>query len=240
MNGFATKLKLKLSGIIPLLNEKQRRVLAGVEAKSIGRGGIKILSDITGMDRKTIRKGIKDIKLKNKNIDRIRVSGGGRKKITDQNPTLEKVIEELIDSDSRGDPESPLRWTIKSVRNITEFLIEKGYAISHQTVASILHDLEYSLQGNKKTKEGKDNPDRDSQFKYINETVKSFLLQKAPVISVDTKKKSWLEIIKILERSGKRKKIQRKLMDMIFLILEYQKRFLMVFMILEITLDGLM
>jgi transposase len=189
MNGFTTKLKIKLSGILPLLNERQKRILAGSEAKSIGRGGIKILSDITGLDRKTIRKGIGELKKKPKNINRIRTSGGGRKKLIVKNPHLEKIIEDLIEPDTRGDPESPLRWTIKSVRNISELLIENGYEISHQTVASILHNLEFSLQGNKKTKEGADHPDRNEQFKHINTTVKKFFKRHAPVISVDTKKK---------------------------------------------------
>lgn len=190
MNGFDTKkLKIKLSGVLPFLNEKQKRLLIGSEAKSIGRGGIQILSDMTGMDRKTIRKGIQELSKKRKIVDRVRISGGGRKKTTVKNPDLKKLIENLIEPDSRGDPESPLRWTTKSVRNISDFLLANGYGISHQTVASILHELEYSLQGNKKTKEGADHPDRDDQFKHINKTVKKFLSAKSPVISVDTKKK---------------------------------------------------
>jgi transposase len=190
MNGIASKLRLKLSGILPLLNEKQRRLLIGAEALSIGYGGTKILSDITGMDCKTIRKGICELKnKKKKNIENIRITGGGRKKITDQDPNIKKVIEDLIEPDTRGDPESPLRWTCKSVRNIADLLKKEGYDISHQTVASVLHELKYSLKGNRKTEEGKDHPDRDAQFKYINRTVKKFLSSKYPVISVDTKKK---------------------------------------------------
>lgn len=131
MNGFATNLKIKLSGILPFLNEKQKRILVGSEAASIGRGGIQTLSDITGMDRKTIRKGIQEIKKKNKSIDRIRTSGDGRKKIVAKNPELRKIIEDLVEPDSRGDPESPLRWTIKSVRNIADLLLKNGYDISH-------------------------------------------------------------------------------------------------------------
>jgi len=200
MNGIIAKLKIKLSGILPFLNEKQKRLLVGSEALSIGRGGLKILSDITGMDAKTIRRGINDIKGKKKDISRIRIQGGGRKKITDQNPEIEKAIEDLIEPDTRGDPESPLRWTLKSVRNIADFLQSEGYEISHQTVASILHSLEYSLQGNRKTKEGNNHPDRDSQFKHINKTVKKFLSLKLPVISVDTKKK---ELVGNYKNTGK-------------------------------------
>lgn len=188
MDELRGKLKIKLSGIFAFFNEKQRRLLAGTEAASIGYGGIKILSDVTGMDRKTVRRGINDLK-KNRDYDRVRARGGGRKKITEQKPEVKKIIEELIEPDTRGDPESSLRWTCKSVRNIADFLHRKGCEISHNTVASILHDLEYSLQGNKKTKEGKDHPDRDAQFKHINKAVKKFLLANLPVISVDTKKK---------------------------------------------------
>jgi transposase len=209
MNGLITKLKLKikLSGILPFLNEKQRRLLIASEASSIGRRGISILSSITGMDRKTIRRGINDLKKKNeKDIERVRERGGGRKKLTDQNPKLKKVIEDLIEPDTRGDPESPLRWTCKSVRNISDFLREHGYDVSPKTVATILHDLEYSLQGNRKTKEGKNHPDRDAQFKYINKVVKQFLRKQLPVISVDTKKK---ELVGNYKNPGKEWKAKK-------------------------------
>ena len=191
MNGIISKLKIKLSGIFVFLNEKQRRLLAASEALALGHGGIKIISDITGMDQKTIRRGIQDLTTKDKNINinQIRSHGGGRKKITDQMPEIKKVIEDLIEPDTIGDPESALRWTCKSVRNIADFLDDEGYDISRQTVASILHDLEYSLQGNKKTQEGQNHPDRDAQFKHINKVAKKFLSEKSPVISVDTKKK---------------------------------------------------
>ena len=195
MNGIAKELRKKLSGILFLLNEKQRRLLVGAEAESIGYGGIKILSGVTGMDCKTVRRGVeelKQIKKRKNQLGRIRIKGGGRKKISDQKPEIIKIIENLIEPDTRGDPESPLRWTCKSVRNIEDYLQENGYNISYKTVSSILHDLEYSLQGNRKTKEGKDHPDRDAQFKYINKIVKNYLRMKDPVISVDTKKKELL------------------------------------------------
>lgn len=189
MDESVRNLRKKLSGILPLLNERQRRLLVGAEALSLGYGGIKILSDITGMNCKTVRRGIGELNQKNKEFKGVRVQGGGRKKILDQEPKIKKIIEDLIEPDTRGDPESPLRWTCRSVRNISDFLEEKGYVVSHRTVASILNDLEYSLQGNRKTKEGKDHPDRDEQFKYINKVVKKFLRLNEPVISVDTKKK---------------------------------------------------
>src|SRR3990167_2144060 len=200
MNEAARTLRKKLSGILPLLNERHRRLLAGSEAIAIGYGGRKNLAGITGMSSKTIKKGVEEIKQGNKKFKGIRISGGGRKKISEQEPKIKKIIEDLIEPDTRGDPESPLRWTIKSVRNISDFLKEKGFEISYKTVASILHDLEFSLQGNRKTKEGKDHPDRDSQFKYINKTVKKFLRIKHPVISVDTKKK---ELVGNYKNAGK-------------------------------------
>lgn len=200
MNGIAATLRKKLSGILPLLNERQRRLLVGAEALSLGYGGIKTLSDITGMTCKTIKRGIEELKNRDKKFKGIRINGGGRKKITAQEPGIIKIIEDLIEPDTRGDPESALRWTCKSVRNIADFLLEKGYNLSHQTVASILHELEYSLQGNRKTKEGKNHPDRDSQFRYINKIVKKFLRNQWPVISVDTKKK---ELVGSYKNPGK-------------------------------------
>jgi transposase len=183
-------LRKKLSGILPLLNEKHRRLLVGAEALSIGYGGIAILSDITGMNCQTIRRGISELENgKNKFSENVRNAGGGRKKISDKNPEIKKILEEIIEPDTRGDPETPLRWTCKSVRNITDLLKGEGCNVSHQTVSSILHELEYSLQGNKKTKEGDSHPDRDAQFKFINKNVKTYLANKLPVISVDTKKK---------------------------------------------------
>jgi transposase len=203
MNGVTKKLRQKLSGILFLLNEKQRRLLVGAEAQALGYGGIKILSDATGIDCKTIRRGVQELKQRKQikdQLGRVRAEGGGRKKITDQEPEIIRIIEDLIEPDTRGDPESPLRWTCKSVRNIEDFLQEQGYDISYKTVSSILHDLEYSLQGNRKTKEGKDHPDRDAQFKYINKIVKRFLKVQDPVISVDTKKK---ELIGNYKNPGK-------------------------------------
>ena len=185
-----TELKKKLASILPCLNEKQRRLVVASEAVSLGYGGIKILSDITGMSVPTIRKGIKELSspktLENPTIRRV---GGGRKKSTVVHPELKRILEDIIEPDTRGDPESPLRWTCKSVRNISEILSRQGIEVSHQSVANILHELEYSLQGNKKTKEGEDHPDRNKQFKHINKSVKKFLAIGDPVISVDTKKK---------------------------------------------------
>jgi transposase len=210
MHEVTAKLKIKLSGILPFLNEKQKRLLVASEAVSIGRSGIQLLSEITGMDRKTIRRGIVDLKKESKDVDRVRAEGGGRKKIVDKIPDIKQKIEDLIEPDVIGDPGSPLRWTTKSVRNIAEFLLKGGCKISHQTVASILYELEFSLQGNRKTQEGKDHPDRDAQFKHINKIVKQFLKMKMPVISVDTKKKELVGNYKNPGKEWEKKKNPRK------------------------------
>ena len=194
------KLKIKLCGLLPELNERQRRLLVGAEAQSLGYGGIKILSDITGITPPTIRRGIHDLsKKKSKNIN-IRHLGGGRKRVTERHPELRSILQEMIEPETRGDPESTLRWTCKSVRNLADLLRRESLSVSPKTVATILHELEYSLQGNRKTKEGADNPDRNKQFLYINKMAKLFLKQNEPVISVDTKKK---ELVGNYKNSGK-------------------------------------
>lgn len=163
--------------------------MAASEAKSYGRGGVQTIARITGLCRQTIYNGLADLKAGNTS-DRIRKPGGGRKKLRDQKPGLVKKIEGLVDAVTRGDPESALRWTCKSVRKVEKSLQKTGYSVSYRTVARILNEQEYSLQANRKTSEGKkDHPDRDQQFHYINDQAKRFLRAEAPVISVDTKKK---------------------------------------------------
>ncbi|MGC1448510.1 MAG: ISAzo13 family transposase, partial [Candidatus Sulfotelmatobacter sp.] len=182
------------------MNEKQRRVLSASEAKSFGRGGVQTVARITGISRQTIYNGLADL-AEGDVSDRIRRPGGGRKKLREQSPELVKKIEDVIDEATRGDPESPLRWTCKSVRNVEKSLEEIGYSLSYRTVARILNEQEYSLQANRKTSEGtKDHPDRDQQFRYINEQVKEFLREAQPVISVDTKKK---ELVGNYKNSGR-------------------------------------
>ena len=184
------QLWLKLSSVLPLLNERQRRVLIASEARVYGWGGVKKLSEITGVSRQTIYTGLKNLDSSPKDLNRVRKVGGGRAKISDKEPGIIRALEEIINSGTRGDPESSLRWTCKSVRNICEELSKKGFKISHQSVANILHELDYSLQANRKTSEGKKGHlDRDQQFEYINKKAKSFLKRGFPVISVDTKKK---------------------------------------------------
>ena len=185
----AKHLRLQLSELLPLLNERQRRVLAASEAKSYGKGGVTVVARITGMSRQTIYRGLEELGNFD-DPDRVRCSGGGRKKLTETMPEVLEALDQIVAPPSRGDPESPLRWTCKSVRKIVDSLSDQGFSIGRQSVANLLHELDYSLQANRKTSEGKkDHPDRDEQFKYINRRAKSFLRRLLPVISVDTKKK---------------------------------------------------
>lgn len=202
------QIRLKLSPVLPLLNERQRRIFIASEARSYGFGGVKRLSEITGVSRQTIYAGLKELDSPPKDLNRIRKVGGGRTRILNKQPAIIKALEELISADTRGDPGNPLRWTCKSVRNLREELLKKGFKISHQSVANILHELDYSLQANRKTSEGKkEHPDRDQQFEYINKKAKSFLKKALPVISVDTKKKELVGNYKNEGREwGKKKK----------------------------------
>ena len=179
----------KLAIVIPHLNEKQRRVLLAAEAKVLGWGGISKVAKATGVSRVTIHKALAEVEGKKVIAERVRKPGGGRKDITEDYPEILEKLEALVDPVTRGDPRSPLRWTCKSTRQLSQELERKGYFTSNVTVADLLHRLGYSLQANAKTLEGASHPDRDEQFQYINAQVKAFLRRHQPVISVDTKKK---------------------------------------------------
>ena len=186
----AIELKQKLDSVWPLLDERTRRLLAANEAASLGFGGISVVHRACGLSRRSIAQGIREIQdgvapAKGN----IRRSGGGRKSITVSDPHLLEALEKMIDSQTRGDPQSPLRWICKSTRAIAKQLSKKRHPVSHMKVAQLLHDLKFSLQSNRKTEEGSDHPDRDAQFRHINTAVKKSLRQGLPVISVDTKKK---------------------------------------------------
>ena len=185
-------LSQKLSDIWHLLDEKSRRLMAANEARSLGFGGITKVHNACGLSRKAIAKGIHEISEESAVLGRIRRKGAGRKQITVHNPNIITELEKLIDPDTRGDPESPLRWTCKSTRTLARQLTKQKNTISHEKVAQLLRDLNYSLQSNRKTKEGTDHPDRDTQFRHINKEVKRALKKGLPVISVDTKKKELL------------------------------------------------
>jgi Rhodopirellula transposase DDE domain len=172
------------------LDERQRRLWAAAEARSAGRGGIAATARATGIAENTIRKGLREIEAGERlAAGRVRRPGAGRKRLAEKDPTLLADLERLVDGDSRGDPELPLRWTAKSVRRLADGLRELGHAVSFRTVARLLGGLGYSLQANAKVREGSSHPDRDAQFEHINQTAKAALAAGEPVISVDTKKK---------------------------------------------------
>ncbi len=195
------KLQLKYSKIRPILDEKSRRIWAASEANSIGRGGITLLSKATKLSRNTIYQGL--LNLKDKEVlgsKRQRKIGGGRKKILQQVPGILKALEDLVDPSTRGNPMSPLKYTSKSTRKLAKQLKVQGYKIEYKTVGSLLKKMEYSLQSNKKTKEGKSHEDRDAQFRFINQSVIEMFQKNQPALSVDTKKK---EIIGEFKNGGK-------------------------------------
>ena len=187
---FTAATKKKFEDISSYLNERTRRIWAATEAKSYGWGGITLVSQATGIPRRTIRKGLSELDAP-ESLDqgRIRHSGGGRKKLTEKYPALLAALESLVEPSTRGDPESPLQWTWKSTYNLAEELKRQGYPIGQRTVCDLLSDLGYSLQANRKTREGTDHPDRNAQFEYISQKVIAFQKSHDPVISVDTKKK---------------------------------------------------
>lgn len=187
-----TVLQQKLRAILPHLNEKQKRIVLAAESSSWGRGGIAVVAKASNVSRPTIYKGLDELytpPTSEKERGRIRREGGGRKKLIDKNPHLVKALEALVDPVTRGDPMSPLRWTCKSVRQLSKSLSERGQSVSYQVVSELLHEMGYSLQANMKKLEGSSHADRDKQFSYINEQVKQYLAEGWPVVSVDTKKK---------------------------------------------------
>jgi len=180
----------KFQLLLPSLTERNRRLWCAVEARQLGWGGISIVQEATGVSISTIRKGIKELEQPVELTPlQSRRKGGGRKNLTEHYAELPHALDALIDPVTRGDPESPLRWTCKSTRLLANELNRQGYEIGPTRVRFLLHELEYSLQANQKTREGEDHPDRNDPFLYINDHVKKFLHAGQPVISVDTKKK---------------------------------------------------
>jgi hypothetical protein len=196
-----SELQAKLVGVWPLLDERTRRLVAANEARALGHGGISEVSRACGLSRKAIAKGMQEIESGTAPPPgRVRQPGAGRKKITAHDPGLMPALERLIEPETRGDPESPLRWTCKSTRTLAAQLTRHKHPISHMKVAQLLHEQGYSLQGNRKTEEGGDHPDRDAQFRHINTQVRRALAKGTPVISVDTKKK---ELVGNYENKGR-------------------------------------
>jgi hypothetical protein len=186
-------IKQKYEALKPYMDERMRRIWAAAEAKALGRGGISTVSSATGLTRKTIRAGLCDHKEQLLSgaapRQRLRRAGGGRKRLTDQDARLLADLESLVDPQTRGDPQSPLRWTCKSTSKLAVELQALGHAVSERTVARLLQTLDYSLQANRKLREGSAHPDRNQQFEHINTQTKAFQARGQPVISVDTKKK---------------------------------------------------
>lgn len=181
----------KFEQLRPFLTEKQVRLYAAAEALSIGYGGISLVARSTHVSRRAITQGCKELQSSPRleASSRIRRQGGGRKKLSDTDQYLKDSLEQLIAPKTRGDPESLLKWTSKSVRALAASLTEQGHAVSHQTVATLLTTMGYSLQANKKVLEGSTHPDRNAQFDYINKKATDYQTNEQPVISVDTKKK---------------------------------------------------
>ena len=181
---------MRFEKLAPFLDERMRRLVAASESLAIGFGGTSQVSRQTGVSRRAIIRGIKELdEAPSVQGGRVRRPGGGRKITVDKDASLKTDLERLVDPVTRGDPESPLRWTCKSVRKLAEELNRLGHQTSHRMVAELLHELGYSLQANRKTLEGSSHADRDQQFQHINQHVTEFLQQQQPVISVDTKKK---------------------------------------------------
>jgi transposase len=172
------------------LDERRRRLWAAAEARAAGRGGIAAVARATGIAENTIRRGLRELASGERlELGRVRRSGAGRKPLVEVDPTLLPDLRQLLEAETRGDPESPLLWTAKSVRRLRDELRALGHQVSHETVARLLRALGYSLQANRKTREGSSHHDRDAQFRYIDQTAKAALQAGEPVISVDTKKK---------------------------------------------------
>lgn len=186
------------------LDERLRRLVAAAEAKVLGHGGISAVAECTGVSRRSIHAGLKELEAAQtqgpSGQSRIRKPGAGRKSVVEVDATLLFDLELLIEPETRGDPESPLRWTCKSLRTLADELSRTGHKVSHTHVGKLLVQLGYSLQGNKKTLEGTSHPDRNAQFEYINTRTKAMLAAGEPVISVDTKKK---ELIGHFKNNGK-------------------------------------
>ena len=174
--------------VLPHLNERQRRVVAGAAAELLGRGGKTAVADASGMSRNTVIKAAAEVASGIEPSDRLRAPGGGDKPLTDKQPGLLEALDELVHPETRGNPMSLLRWTSKSSTKLAKDLVAKGFEVSSRTVLRLLHELGYSLQANAKVTEGRQHADRDAQFRYLNDMAVAFTDDGQPVISVDTKK----------------------------------------------------
>jgi transposase len=182
-------LAAKFGVIFPHLDERQRRLLVGAEARALGHGGIRLVARAAGIREATVSLGVDELDAGAEPLGRARRPGGGRKRAADTDPGLRRALLALVEPQERGDPMSPLRWTTMSTRKLAAELTRQGHKVSADTVGDLLREEGFSLQGNAKTVEGKQHPDRDAQFRYINEQVREHLAAMDPVVSVDAKKK---------------------------------------------------
>ncbi|MDJ0465478.1 ISAzo13 family transposase [Streptomyces sp. H27-C3] len=196
----AAALAAKFTVLLPHLDERQRRLLLAAEARSLGHGGIRLVARAAGVREATVSLGVTELDCGEAPLGRVRRVGGGRKRVVDLDPGLRPALLALVEPDVRGDPMSPLRWTTKSTRHLAAELTRQGHRISADTVADVLREEGFSLQGNAKVIEGRQHPDRDGQFRYINDQAKAHQAAGDPVISVDTKKK---EVVGPLKNGGK-------------------------------------
>jgi Rhodopirellula transposase DDE domain len=187
------RIRRKYRSLRPGMDERMRRHWAAAKARELGWGGVTAVAEATGLSRVTITKGLDELKqparVRAAQAGRVRRPGAGRKPVTELDPELEAALDALIDPVTRGDPDSPLRWTSKSTYHLAEELTGQGHPVSARTVATLLRAAHYSLQANRKTREGASHPDRNAQLEYINEQVLAFQNRDQPAISVDTKKK---------------------------------------------------
>ena len=180
----------RIAALWPHLSERQRRLLLGAEARELGWGGVTAVAQVAGVSRTTVTLAVSDVESPPKLPEgRSRRAGGGRKSALQKDPALAAALDALVDPATRGDPESPLRWTCRSTRNLAAALTAAGHPVSERTVAALLAQDGFSLQANAKTSEGRQHPDRDGQFSHLNDAVRECLASADPVVSVDTKKK---------------------------------------------------
>jgi len=177
--------------VTPLLDERERRLVAGALARSLGRGGPTRVAEASGLSRNTVISGAREMAEGAGPSARVRAPGAGRRFLIDEQPGLLQELDDLVEPTARGDPMSPLRWTAKSTENLARALVAKGFRVSADTVGRLLKAMDYSLQAPAKHLEGAQHPDRNEQFEYINRLTKQRLGSGSPVISVDTKKSTW-------------------------------------------------
>jgi hypothetical protein len=197
-------IRRKFEDLVPVMDERVRRQWAASEARSLAWGGISLVAAATGMSRSTIRAGIKELSEReesgSKPTARVRRPGGGGKALVETDPAITQALEALVEPQTRGDPMSPLRWTLKSTSRLAAELTDQNHPVSARKVAALLKDADYSLQGNRKTREGSTHQDRDAQFQHINARVTTTQARGQPVVSVDAKKK---ELVGDFKNNGK-------------------------------------